>query len=292
MSMGKTARKKKSGRKEVSQTPSTRPIPNWLLLGLALIGMGITLYLTLIAWTGKPVAGCPAGSGCDLVLNSRWSMLFGLPTSFWGFLAYTALAGIAFVKSDSYWKLAWTVSLVGVFYSIYLTSVSLIELKAACPYCLSSLALMTVILATVAWQRPGSLPNFSWGRWLLWTGTGALIVVITLHLHYEGLWDKDLGAEEPGTRALAEHLAKKNIKFYGAYWCPHCQDQKEMFGASAHRLPYIECSLQGSGGPQARICNDAGIKVYPTWIIDGQRFEGVLTPEELATKSGFKRGLP
>ncbi|MEK6614081.1 MAG: vitamin K epoxide reductase family protein, partial [Candidatus Binatota bacterium] len=121
--MGKTARKKKSGRKEVSQTPSTRPIPNWLLLGLALIGMGITLYLTLIAWTGKSVAGCSAGSGCDLVLNSRWSMLFGLPTSFWGFLAYTALAGIAFIKSDSYWKLAWTVSLIGVLYSIYLTSV-------------------------------------------------------------------------------------------------------------------------------------------------------------------------
>ena len=33
---------------------------------------------------------------------------------------------------------------------------------------------------------------------------------------------------------------------YGAYWCPHCAHQKELFGAEAWSLiPYVECSLKG-----------------------------------------------
>tara|TARA_Y100001968_G_scaffold286084_1_gene286504 strand:- start:27 stop:398 length:372 start_codon:yes stop_codon:yes gene_type:complete len=29
---------------------------------------------------------------------------------------------------------------------------------------------------------------------------------------------------------LAEHLTKEGVVMYNAYWCPHCHDQKEMFG--------------------------------------------------------------
>lgn len=291
--MGKASRNKKSVRKAHDQQIPERAVPNWPLLGLALIGMALTAYLTAAAWREQAVAGCTAGSGCDVVLNSRWSKLFGLPTSFWGLLAYTSLAGIALIKrSDTHWKLAWMVSLFGVLYSLYLTTVSLTELKAACPYCLSSLALMLAILGTVAYQWPRNLPGFSWGSWLLSTGGGALVVVIALHLHYAGIWGESPGAEDPKVRALAEHLVKKDVKFFGASWCPHCADQKEMFGASAHRLPYIECSPQGPRAPQAKICNDVNIQRYPTWIIDGRRYEGVLTPEELARYSGFKGGFP
>jgi len=30
--------------------------------------------------------------------------------------------------------------------------------------------------------------------------------------------------------AFAKCLASKQAKMYGLYWCPHCIDQKEMFG--------------------------------------------------------------
>lgn len=291
--MGKAASSKKTRKKGLDAQRPMRSCPNWPLLGLALIGMGLTAYLTFTFWAGQAVAGCTEGSGCDLVLNSRWSKLFGLPTSFWGFLAYAALAGTAFIKEeDLHWKFAWTIALFGVLYSLYLTSVSVIVLEAACPYCLTSLALMVVILGIVTYQRPTSLPKFSWRPWLLKTATTGVVLVTALHLHYAGVWSKPSGPEDPTVRALAEHLTETGAKFYGASWCPHCDEQKELFGASAHRLPYVECSPAGRRGPRATICNLMGIESYPTWIINGRRLVGRLSLSELAQYSGFREKTP
>ncbi|OGQ82292.1 MAG: hypothetical protein A3F90_02165 [Deltaproteobacteria bacterium RIFCSPLOWO2_12_FULL_60_19] len=291
--MSKTSRKNRSGRDETLAPPPVATVLNLALLALALVGMALTAYLTFTYWRGQALAGCPAGSGCDIVLNSRWSKLFGLPTSFWGFLVYAGLAAVALVKkAETQWKSAWLLSFFGVLYSLYLSSVSLLELNAACLYCLVSATLFVGILATVAYQRPADLPNFSWRPWLFKTAGSGLILVLALHLHYAGILGKAAGPEEPRLRALAEHLTKTDAKFYGAYWCPHCNEQKEMFGASAGRLPYIECSPLGPKQPQDPICRTANIKVYPTWFINGRRHEGVLTPGELAHQSGFKEAAP
>ena len=286
--MGKAARKKKYGVRESVLPIPIRTAPNWILLSLALIGMGLTVYLTVSAWKGQALAGCTAGSGCDAVLGSQWSRLIGLPTSLWGFLAYASLAAIAFIKrADLHWKLSWIVSLFGALYSIYLTGISLVELKAACPYCLSSLVLMIAILSVTTYQRPAGLAKFSWSPWLAKTVSAGFVVILAVHLNYAGIWSS-AGDNDPQLSALAQHLTKIDAKFYGASWCPHCKDQKKMFGASADRLPYVECSLQGPGGPQAPICRTMNIQGYPTWIINGWRHEGVLMPEELAKYSGFE----
>ena len=291
--MGKASRGKKAKKKESSTRTATKPIPNWPLLGLALIGMGLAGYLTVIAWSGQAVAGCPVGSACDVVLSSRWSKLLGLPTSFWGFLTYLMLAGVAFIKrADVQWRLAWVFALFGVLYSSYLTTFSLVELEAACPYCLTSAGILIAVLATVVYQGPGDLTGFSWTPWLTKTLSGTIALVLAIHLSfYSGFAGKSDGREDSWTRALAVHLAEGEAKFYGASWCPHCSDQKEMFGASAHRLPYIECSPRGRRAPQATICNVMAIRSYPTWIINGRRHPGVLTLKELARFSGFKGDL-
>ena len=71
-----------------------------------------------------------------------------MPTSFWGFLTYALLAAIAWNKrTQAQWKTAWLVSLFGVLYSLYLTGISFYSLDAACPYCLTSLGLMSAIFA-------------------------------------------------------------------------------------------------------------------------------------------------
>jgi len=287
--MGKSAREKKHQKKRQLEAPPARPSPNLFLFGLAVIGMGLSGYLTFSHWSGEAVAGCTPGSACDVVLGSRWSELFGLPTSLWGFFAYAGLAGIAFVREvDTHWKLAWTVSLIGVLYSFYLTGVSLIVLEAACPYCLASLALLLIIFGVVTAQRPKELPRFSWQPWLLKTGGAAIAVVLAAHLNYAGALGPRTVEEDPQLRALAEHLRKTDAVFYGAYWCPACTAQKELFGASTGRLPYVECSPGGRRAGQAAVCNAAGVRTYPTWLINGQRYEGVLSLSELIRLSDFK----
>lgn len=271
-------------------TPAvTNKAPNWPLFALALIGMALSGYLSFTAWQGKQVAFCTEGAGCDVVLNSRWSTLFGMPTSFWGFLTYALLAAVAWNKNAAdRWRWAWTISLFGLLFSLYLTSVSLFELKATCPYCLTSLGLMTAIFIVTTLQRPVNLPKFSWGPWVAKTGGAALVGIIALHLYFAGYWGEAQGPEDPWVRALAEHLSRSDVKFYGASWCPHCAEQKKLFDGSVNRIPYVECSPGGPNAPQAEVCSNKNIQSYPTWIIDGQRYTGVQPLDALAQLSHFQ----
>jgi thiol-disulfide isomerase/thioredoxin len=84
---------------------------------------------------------------------------------------------------------------------------------------------------------------------------------------------------------FATCLKTKGIIFYGAYWCPHCQATKRMFGTAAKLLPYVECSLPNQGG-QNQTCNEKKITGYPTWIFpDGSQLNGEHTLQELSDKS-------
>jgi len=85
---------------------------------------------------------------------------------------------------------------------------------------------------------------------------------------------------------FAQCLGDKGAKMYGAYWCPHCADQKERFGDSFKYAPYVECGVKGSRTP-AQACVDAGIKHYPTWVFaDGSRVEGDHDLEFLSQATG------
>ncbi len=79
-------------------------------------------------------------------------------------------------------------------------------------------------------------------------------------------------------------LGEKGAKFYGAYWCPHCGDQKALFDKSA-KLPYIECSTPDGKG-QLQVCIDEKIQGYPTWkFADGSVVDRVMQLSELAEKT-------
>ncbi len=81
---------------------------------------------------------------------------------------------------------------------------------------------------------------------------------------------------------LAECMTEKGVKVYGAYWCPNCKKQAELFGKSYNKIEYIECAIPNNGA-QNEFCQKEGIKAYPTWELEnGERVVGVKTPEELA----------
>lgn len=102
-----------------------------------------------------------------------------------------------------------------------------------------------------------------------------------------GVWYFNWQSHQPGPLdGLAMCLKDKGVIFYGAFWCPHCQNEKAIFGRSARLLPYVECSTP-DGNSQTPECTAKGIKGYPTWIFpDGTRTEGEMTPQQLAEKSG------
>lgn len=80
-------------------------------------------------------------------------------------------------------------------------------------------------------------------------------------------------------------LGEKGAQFYGAFWCPHCQSQKKLFGRSAKYLPYIECSTPDSKD-QTQTCKDKKIEGYPTWVFaDESRLSGEIPLTQLAEKT-------
>lgn len=92
--------------------------------------------------------------------------------------------------------------------------------------------------------------------------------------------------------ALAECISNSGAKFYGAFWCPHCAEQKKLFEASVKLLPYKECSTPDAVG-QTEECKQAKIDSYPTWEFkDGSRISEVLTPEKLAELTSCRASLP
>jgi len=292
--MGKRSKRHQSesaehlGNGSRSASPSSFKITSGLdvvLLVLAGIGILLTSYLTYVAWFEVHPAFCSEGSGCDLVQASRWATLLGLPMAFWGWLTYVMLAYVIWLakRKPGSWTMVVFVSVCGFAISAYLTTVSVLEIEASCPYCLASFAIMTTMMILTVLRQP---PN--WATSLKEALVIAALLVGGLHLHYSGVFDAAAGPEDPQLQALAIHLADKGVKFYGAYWCPRCQEQKAVFEASAKRLPYVECSSGGRGSALTKACAAENVKSYPTWIIGERRLAGLQTPRSLAAATGFE----
>lgn len=79
---------------------------------------------------------------------------------------------------------------------------------------------------------------------------------------------------------FAKCLSEKHITMYGAYWCPHCQNEKNAFGSSFQYVTYVECT------EETKKCLDAKINGYPTWVFpDRRRFEGEQGIKKLSSES-------
>src|SRR3989344_3095337 len=87
---------------------------------------------------------------------------------------------------------------------------------------------------------------------------------------------------------FARCLKSSGATMYGAYWCPHCQDQKKLFGGSVKYINYVECDPRGDNANPG-LCSSKGVEGYPTWeFLDGSFVSGKQTLEFLAIKSGCK----
>ena len=253
-------------------------------------GLGVLLTLTM-AWGLQSSSGlpyCGAGSACDIVQGSAWSRFLGIPLVLWGFGTYLMLGTVALWVSDAFRRARLLVLLatIGFGLSAYLTAVSYWLIGAMCFYCMLSFLLMSAAFAlTLRSSAAGHVRRARIGGWAV-----ALLLALAMHADARG-WLQRAGPVDPALQALAVHLSEQGAKFYGASWCPHCQQQKGLFGAAAVYLPYVECSPRGPRGPRATECEMQEIKKYPTWRISGRSVERILSPAALAKISGFKQPI-
>lgn len=297
-----------------------RPIPwihRWsrpLIGAVAGLGMLNTGYLAITKLFGGETA-CPT-SGCEQVLSSSYAEVFGLPLSLFGFLAYAAMFALALVPlaispeknkplrnelENWTWLflfLGATAMLVFSGYLMFIMFSKFVALYGAngiCYYCIASalfaLTMFVLTLVGRAWEDAGQL-IFSGLIVSMLTIVGTLAVYNIGNPANAGSSDPTVitvNAESgPSEIALAEHLTKTGAKMYGAYWCPHCQDQKKLFGReAAAKMPYVECDA-GATNSQAALCQSAGITGYPTWKINGETYSGTQTLENLANYSGYQ----
>ncbi|MFZ1930291.1 MAG: hypothetical protein WAU50_14230 [Candidatus Sulfotelmatobacter sp.] len=126
-------------------------------------------------------------------------------------------------------------------------------------------------------QNPVVEPAKSSLNTLIWG-----VIVMVAVLAYGGWWYYTNHRYD----GFAKCLAAKQTKMYGLYWCPHCAEQKAMFGKAFQYVPYVECAIKGSR-ELAPACSAAGVKLFPSWQFGSNPpKEGVYPLEELSDKTG------
>jgi len=127
---------------------------------LALGGVFVSAYLTLykLGYIGQ--LSCSIGS-CETVQMSKWAKFLGMPVAAWGVAYYVVVLGTAiagtlprFTESRQVSVVLVALSTAGFGFTAYLTSLEAFVIHAYCIYCLSSAAIVTLILiASIADYR-------------------------------------------------------------------------------------------------------------------------------------------
>src|SRR5262249_40239506 len=155
--MARASRKRRSTPEPVV---AVVPRPDRVVAGLAAAGVLVAGYLTWLKLTGAGAALCVAGGGGDLVQAGRWAIFLGVPAAGWGLAVYVAIAVLALVGlSARNWLIAYLLAAGGVGVSIYLTALSVLDVGAACIWCLTSGAILAALLVALVMRRPPATPR-------------------------------------------------------------------------------------------------------------------------------------
>lgn len=171
---GQQARRRRDG-----ATPPPARVPagppawlRWSTFALAILGLGVSAYLTYTHYTESVLAGCTETSGainCGKVTTSPQSIVFGLPVAVLGLAFYVFLAAI---MSPYAWRsgrreiaVARLASLVaGIGFVLYLLYAELFQIGSICLYC-TSVHVITFLLfvltglAAAIWGLPPHPPG-------------------------------------------------------------------------------------------------------------------------------------
>jgi uncharacterized membrane protein len=116
---------------------------------VALIGLGIATYLTIVHYAGgEPV--CAIAHGCATVQKSRYAELAGVPVAVLGLGGYVAILASLTRDGEGARTLTAFLALAGFAFSAWLTYVEVARLDAICIWCVGSAVCMTLLAALSA----------------------------------------------------------------------------------------------------------------------------------------------
>ncbi len=144
----------------------------WTPVGLSGLGVLVSTYLSVKRFTGGSLA-CTRWAECDVVNNSVYAKIFGVPVAFIGFAGYLVLLGLSLAalqcEGAADHRLLWAgflMALGGFGFSIYLTYLEIYVIEAICVWCVISavlITLLTIVGGINLWraspQRLGSSPS-------------------------------------------------------------------------------------------------------------------------------------
>ena len=289
--------------------------PKILIAILSTIGIADTGSITLKEWGLFNSLSCPGlNKGCDAVLNSPWGTLitndqFNIPLSFAGLLTYSIILFIVLILSlkiispkqkiyKNFWWILYLISCGSSVFSILLISIMIIKIKSFCFFCLLSAILsFSIFILTIIGARfdnretmfyRGLIVAFSvLIGGLIWSNQVDPSIANEINLSTERVSPPITTVSSKEKINFAKFLSDNNIVMYSAYWCPHCNDQKQLFGKKAvEELIIIECAKDGKDN-KYNLCQQKGIEGFPSWEINDEIYSGTVSLNELAEMTNY-----
>ena len=115
-----------------------------------------------------------------------------------------------------------------------------------------------------------------------WTYFIVVLILIAGFYGYKNITGKAVQSQYD---EFSKYMTEQGVVMYGTEWCPHCKNQKKLFGSSFQYIDYIDCDKN------RQECLSAGVQGYPTWKINSQNYPGEQSLERLAQLIRYSRSL-
>ncbi len=289
--------------------------PKIIIAILSTIGIVDTGSITLKNWGLFNSLSCPGiSNGCEKELSSPWGTLLqtnkiNIPLSLAGFFTYLSILLITLLLTLKVlpnkqktkrilWWLLFSISFGASVFSLLLINIMFVKIEAFCVFCiLSAILSFSIFILTIIGAR------FESRETMFYRGLIISFVVLLSGLIWSNQVDPananiNIDSTNNTAPAIRNKSSNENVKFakflneqgivmYSAYWCPHCHDQKELFGKeAAEELTIIECAKDGKNN-QFEICQEKGIEGFPSWEINNQIYSGTRELREIAELTNY-----
>ncbi len=290
--------------------------PKILIAILSTIGIVDTGSITLKNFGLISSLSCPGtNNGCETVLNSPWGTILqndqiNIPLSLVGFITYTVILFIILILNLStltkrnsskrfLWWILYLVSCGSSIFSFLLINIMFFKIEAFCFFCiLSAILSFSIFILTIIGAR------FENRETMFYRGIIVAFIVLigglTWSNHIDPARANQISANSEKIAPIittkssleqinfAKFLSQSKVVMYSAYWCPHCHDQKQLFGKEAsNQLTIIECAKDGKNN-QYELCKEKGIEGFPSWEIDNKIYSGTKPLKEIAILTGYQ----